>query len=99
MKSEEKLLREMGISSWYLKKNFSFDGKNISKKEIKEFSKQDIKYLKSLCITFRQDFSNNYPEEILAFLSSKKSKVINLGEIKKKSVKEKIAFLRNVEKN
>ena len=39
MKSEEKLLREMGISSWSLKKNFSFDGKNILKKEIKEFSK------------------------------------------------------------
>ena len=99
MKSEEKLLREMGISSWSLKKNFSFDGKNILKKEIKEFSKQDIKYLKPLCISFRQGFSNNYPEEILAFLSSKKIKEINLSEIKKKSAKEKIAFLKNIEKN
>ena len=35
MKSEEKLFKEMGISSWTLKKNFSFDGKHITKKDIK----------------------------------------------------------------
>ena len=35
MKSEEKLLKEMGISSWTLKKNFLFDGKHITKKDIK----------------------------------------------------------------
>ena len=38
MKSEEKLLREMGISSWTLKKNFSFDGTYISKKDVKNIS-------------------------------------------------------------
>jgi len=35
MKSEEKLLKEMGISSWTLKKNFLFDGKYVSKKDVK----------------------------------------------------------------
>ena len=40
MKSEEKLLKEMGISSWNLKKNFSFDGKHISKKDIKNIDKK-----------------------------------------------------------
>ena len=39
MKSEEKLLKEMGISSWTLKKNFSFDGKQITKKDIKNTEK------------------------------------------------------------
>ena len=48
MKSEEKLLKEMGISSWTLKKNFSFDGKHITKKDIKNISSTDIKLLKYL---------------------------------------------------
>ena len=47
MKSEEKLLKEMGISSWTLKKNFLFDGKYVSKKDVKNISTADLKFLKS----------------------------------------------------
>ncbi len=99
MKSEEKLLKEMGISSWTLKKNFSFDGKYITKKDIKNISTADLKFLKSLNISFRQEFSENYPEQIIDFLSSKKIEIDNLDFLKNMSVKEKKELLINVEKN
>jgi len=99
MKSEEKLLKEMGISSWTLKKNFSFDGKQITKKDIKNISSTDIKLLKSLSISLRQEFSENYPEQIIDFLSSKKIEIDNIGFLKNMSAKEKKELLINIEKN
>ena len=99
MKSEEKLLKEMGISSWTLKKNFSFDGKQIIKKDIKNISKADLKFLKSLSISLRQEFSENYPEQIIDFLSSKKIEIDNIGFLKNMSAKEKRELLINIEKN
>ena len=99
MKSEEKLLKEMGISSWTLKKNFSFDGKHITKKDIKNISSTDIKLLKSLSISLRQEFSENYPEQIIDFLSSKKIEIDNISFLKNMSAKEKKELLINIEKN
>ena len=99
MKSEEKLLKEMGISSWTLKKNFSFDGKQITKKDIKNISTADLKFLKSLSISLRQEFSENYPEQIIDFLSSKKIEIDNIGFLKNMSAKEKRELLINIEKN
>ena len=99
MKSEEKLLKEMGISSWTLKKNFSFDGTHISKKDIKNISPADLKFLKSLSISLRQEFSENYPEQIIDYLSSKKVEIDSFDFLKNMSVEEKKEFLINIEKN
>ena len=99
MKSEEKLFKEMGISSWTLKKNFSFDGKHITKKDIKNISTADIKFLKSLSISLRQEFSENYPEKIIDYLSTRKIEIDNFNLLKNMSVKEKKEFLANIEKN
>ena len=99
MKSEEKLLKEMGISSWTLKKNFSFDGNHITKKNIKNITTADMKFLKSLCISFRQEFSENYPEQIIDYLSVNKIEIENLDFLKNMSTKEKKELLINIEKN
>ena len=99
MKSEEKLLKEMGISSWTLKKNFWFDGNHITKKDIKNISTADMKFLKSLCISFRQEFSENYPEQIIDYLSVNKIEIENLDFLKNMSTKEKKELLINIEKN
>ena len=99
MKSEEKLLKEMGISSWTLKKNFSFDGKKITKKGIKNISRADLKFLKSLSISLRQEFSDNYPEQIIDYLSENKIEIDNLDVLKTMSAKEKKELLINIEKN
>ena len=99
MKSEEKLLKEMGISSWTLKKNFWFDGNHITKKDIKNISSADMKFLKSLCISFRQEFSENYPEQIIDYLSANKIEIENLDFLKNMSTKEKKELLINIEKN
>tara|TARA_B000000557_G_scaffold105175_1_gene85179 strand:+ start:111 stop:410 length:300 start_codon:yes stop_codon:yes gene_type:complete len=99
MKSEEKLLKEMGISSWTLKKNFSFDGKQITKKDIKNISTADLKFLKSLSISLRQEFSDNYPEQIFDYLSANKVEIDNLDVLKTMSAKEKKELLINIEKN
>ena len=99
MKSEEKLLKEMGISSWTLKKNFSFDGKHITKKDIKNISPTDLKFLKSLSISFRQEFSEKYPEQIIEYLSANKIKIDNLDFLKTMTAKEKKELLINIEKN
>ena len=98
MKSEEKLLKEMGISSWTLKKNFSFDGKHISKKDVKNISSLDLKFLKSLSISFRQEFSEKYPEQIIEYLSANKIE-IDLDFLKTMTAKEKKELLINIEKN
>jgi len=98
MKSEEKLLKEMGISSWTLKKNFSFDGKHITKKDIKNISPTDLKFLKSLSISFRQEFSEKYPEQIIEYLSANKIE-IDLDFLKTMTAKEKKELLINIEKN
>ena len=99
MKSEEKLLKEMGMSSWTLKKNFSFDGKHISKKDVKNISQADLKFLKSLSISLRQEFSENYPEQIIDYLSANKIEIDNLNFLKTMSAKEKREFLIIIEKN
>ena len=99
MKSEEKLLKEMGISSWTLKKNFLFDGKYVSKKDIKNISTADLKFLKSLSISLRQEFSDNYPEQIIDYLSENKIEIDNLDVLKTMSAKEKKELLINIEKN
>ena len=99
MKSEEKLLKEMGISSWTLKKNFLFDGKHITKKDIKNISPEDSKFLKSLSISLRQEFSENYPEQIIDYLSANKIEIDSLNFLKTMSTKEKKEFLINIEKN
>jgi hypothetical protein len=99
MKSEEKLLKEMGISSWTLKKNFSFDGKHIAKKDIKNISPADLKFLKSLSISFRQKFSEKYPEQIIEYLSANKIEIDNLDFLKTMTAKEKKELLINIEKN
>ena len=99
MKSEEKLLKEMGIFSWTLKKNFSFDGKHITKKDIKNISPTDLKFLKSLSISLRQEFSENYPEQIIDYLSANKIEIDNLDFLKTMSAKEKKELLINIEKN
>ena len=99
MKSEEKLLKEMGISSWTLKKNFLFDGKYVSKKDVKNISTADLKFLKSLSISLRQEFSDNYPEQIIDYLSANKIEIDNLDVLKTMSAKEKKELLINIEKN
>ncbi len=99
MKSEEKLLKEMGISSWTLKKNFLFDGKYVFKKDVKNISIADLKFLKSLNISFRQEFDENYPEQIIDYLSSKKVEIDSFDFLKNMSVEEKKEFLINIEKN
>ena len=99
MKSEEKLLKEMGISSWTLKKNFLFDGKYVSKKDVKNISTADLKFLKSLSISLRQEFSDNYPEQIIDYLSENKIEIDNLDVLKTMSAKEKKELLINIEKN
>ena len=99
MKSEEKLLKEMGISSWALKKNFLFDGKHITKKDIENISTADLKFLKSLSISLRQEFSENYPEQIIDYLSSKKIELDNFDFLKKISFEEKKELLIKIEKN
>ena len=99
MKSEEKLLKEMGISSWTLKKNFLFDGKYVFKKDVKNISIADLKFLKSLSISFRQEFDENYPEQIIDYLSSKKVEIDSFDFLKNMSVEEKKEFLINIEKN
>ena len=82
-----------------VKKNFSFDGKQISKKDAKNISPADLKFLKSLSISLRQEFSENYPEQIIDFLSSKKIEIDNIGFLKNMSAKEKKELLINIEKN
>ena len=99
MKSEEKLLKEMGVFFWSLKNNFSFDGQFVTKKEQKNFSKKDLKFLKSLSISFRQGFSDIYPDRIMDFLSSKNIQVQTLDDLKKISPEEKRKLLINIEKN
>ena len=99
MKSEEKLLKEMGISSWTLKKNFLLDVKYITKKDIKNISTADLKFLKSLSISLRQEFSDNYPEQIIDYLSENKIEIDNLDVLKTMSAKEKKELLINIEKN
>ena len=99
MKSEEKLLKEMGISSWTLKKNFLFNGKYVSKKDVKNISTADLKFLKALCISFRQEFHENYPELIIDYLSSKIVEIDSFDSLKNMSVEEKKEFLINIEKN
>ena len=99
MKSEEKLLKEMGISSWALKKNFLFDGKHITKKDIKNISPADLKFLKSLSISFRQEFSEKYPEQIIEYLSANKIEIDNPNFLKTMTAKEKKELLINIEKN
>tara|TARA_Y100000816_G_scaffold164544_1_gene117866 strand:- start:1805 stop:2104 length:300 start_codon:yes stop_codon:yes gene_type:complete len=99
MKSEEKLLKEMGVSFWSLKNNFSFDGQFVTKKEQKKFSKQDLKFLKSLSISFRQRFSDIYPDRIMDFLSAKNIQVQTFDDLKKISPEEKRKLLINIEKN
>ena len=99
MKSEEKLLKEMGISSWTLKKNFLFNGKYVSKKDVKNISIADLKFLKSLSISLRQEFSENYPEQIIDYLSENKIEIDSLNFLKTMSTKEKKEFLINIEKN
>ena len=99
MKSEEKLLKEMGISSWTLKKNFLFDGKHITKNDIKNISPADFKFLRSLSISLRQEFSENYPDQIIDYLSSKKIEIDNIDFLKNMSAKEKKELLINIEKN
>ena len=99
MKSEEKLLKEMGISSWTLKKNFSFDGKHITKKDIKNISPTDLKFLKSLSISFRQEFSEKYPEQIIEYLSANKIEIDNLDFLRTLTAKEKKELVINIEKN
>ena len=99
MKSEEKLLKEMGISSWTLKKNFLFDGKQITKKDIKNISTADLKFLKSLSISLRQEFSENYPEQIIDYLSANKIEIDSLDFLKTMSTQEKKELLINIEKN
>lgn len=99
MKSEEKLLREMGISSWSLNRNFSFDGYSVIKKENIEISKPDLKFIKSFNISFRQQFSGNYPDEILSFLASKGLNLADLNELKKLSSNDKKELLIKIEKN
>ena len=99
MKSEEKLLKEMGISSWALKKNFLFDGKHITKKDIENISTADLKFLKSLSISLRQEFSENYPEQIIEYLSANKIETDNLDFLKTMTAKEKKELLINIEKN
>jgi hypothetical protein len=99
MKSEEKLLKEMGISSWTLRKNFSFDGKHITKKDIKNISPVDLKFLKSLSISFRQEFSEKYPEQIIEYLSANKIEIDNPNFLKTMTAKEKKELLINIEKN
>ena len=99
MKSEEKLLKEMGISSWTLKKNFLFDGKYVSKKDVKNISTADLKFLKSLCISFRQEFHENYPEQIIDYLSANKIEIDSLNFLKTMSTQEKKELLINIEKN
>ena len=99
MKSEEKLLKEMGISSWTLKKNFSFDGTHITKKDFKNISAEDLKFLKSLSISLRQEFSENYPGQIIDYLSANKIEIDNIDVLKTMSAKEKKELLINIEKN
>ena len=99
MKSEEKLLKEMRVFFWSLKNNFSFDGQFVTKKEQKNFSKQDLKFLKSLSISFRQGFSDIYPDRIMDFLSSKNIQVQTFDDLKKISPEEKRKLLINIEKN
>ena len=99
MKSEEKLLKEMGISSWTLKKNFLFDGKHIIKKDIKNISPEDLKFLKSLSISLRQEFSENYPEQIIDYLSANKIEIDSLDFLKTMSAQEKKELLIKIEKN
>ena len=99
MKSEEKLLKEMGISSWTLKKNFLFDGKHITKKDIKNISPEDLKFLKSLSISLRQEFSENYPEQIIDYLSANKVEIDSLDFLKSMSTQEKKELLIKIEKN
>ena len=99
MKSEEKLLKEMGISSWTLKKNFLFDGKYVSKKDVKNISTADLKFLKSLSISLRQEFHENYPEQIIDYLSANKIEIDSLNFLIIMSTKEKKEFLINIEKN
>ena len=99
MKSEEKLLREMGISSWTLKKNFLFDGKYVFKKDVKNTSTADLKFLKSLSISFRQEFHENYPEQIIDYLSANKIEIDSLDFLKTMSTQEKKELLINIEKN
>lgn len=99
MKSEEKLLREMGISSWSLKRNFSFDGYSVIKKGNIEISKPDLKFIKSFNISFRQQFSGNYPDEILSFLASKGLNFADLNELRKLSSNDKKELLIKIEKN
>jgi len=99
MKSEEKLLKEMGVSFWSLKNNFSFDGQFVTKKEQKNFSKEDLKFLKSLSISFGQDFTEIYPDRIIDFLSSKNIQVKTLDDFKNITTEEKRKLLINIEKN
>ena len=99
MKSEEKLLKEMGVSFWSLKNNFSFDGQFVTKKEQKNFSKEDLKFLKSLSISFGQDFTEIYPDRIIDFLSSKNIQVKTLDDLKNITTEEKRKLLINIEKN
>ena len=68
-------------------------------KDIKNISSTDIKLLKSLSISLRQEFSENYPEQIIDFLSSKKIEIDNIGFLKNMSAKEKRELLINIEKN
>tara|TARA_B100000965_G_scaffold400005_1_gene421116 strand:+ start:597 stop:896 length:300 start_codon:yes stop_codon:yes gene_type:complete len=99
MKSEEKLLKEMGVSFWSLKNNFSFDGQFVTKKEQKNFSKEDLKFLKSLSISFGQGFTEIYPDRIIDFLSSKNIQVKTLDDFKNITTEEKRKLLINIEKN
>ena len=73
-------------------KKFFVRWQHITKKDIKNISSTDIKLLKSLSISLRQEFSENYPEQIIDFLSSKKIEIDNIGFLKICLPKKKRAF-------
>jgi hypothetical protein len=55
--------------------------------------------LKSLSISFRQEFSEKYPEQIIEYLSANKIEIDNLDFLKTMTAKEKKELLINIEKN
>lgn len=99
MKSDEIILREMGIVHWELKSNFSFENGRVEKEKKLSFSKEEKIFLKSLATSFGQSFSIKNPETIINFIKNLNTDVTNLSEIMKLSPQEKKDLWTKIAKN
>tara|TARA_B100001029_G_scaffold24341_1_gene16963 strand:+ start:2678 stop:2977 length:300 start_codon:yes stop_codon:yes gene_type:complete len=99
MKSDEIILRGMGVVHWELKSNFSFENGRVEKEKKFSFSEEENIFLKSLATSFGQPFSKKNPEMIIKFIKNLNTDITNLSEIMMLSPQEKQDLWTKIAKN